>query len=270
MTIAYQIIDAFTSKAYAGNPAAVLCLPSRASGVAPPSDAWHLSLAREFNLAETAFLTELEDSTPTAPHYLIRWFTTVREFELCGHATLSSSSFLFTKFHPEAEGIAFETTMAGPLSAKRVAGGDKIELDFPADHQLLEFAPEGWVAADVVAAAEAANPAFVGKVLGWGRGKVLGWVIEIAADVKLEGISLDTKAFIPLGGYVVFTQAGTDPAGPHIKSRVIVPEENNLEDPVVRPLLCLLCFEHASSCKWLATSEAYSLGAAPPSHWTHS
>lgn len=76
MSLPYQVIDAFTSTAFAGNPAAVVLLPPESAGE-PRDDAWHLNVAREFNLAETAFLTQLEDHTEDKPSYLIRWFTTV-------------------------------------------------------------------------------------------------------------------------------------------------------------------------------------------------
>ena len=45
-------VDAFTDRPFAGNPAAICLL-----GEGPvPGDAWHQNLARELNLAETAFL----------------------------------------------------------------------------------------------------------------------------------------------------------------------------------------------------------------------
>jgi len=84
----------------------------------------------------------------------------------------------------------------------------KTKLDFPVDAPLTDSVPEGWVTGDVITAAEAANAGFVGKVLNWGRGKVLGWVVKVAADVQLEGVALDASGFRLLGGYVVFTQAG--------------------------------------------------------------
>ncbi len=47
----YQV-DAFTSKPFAGNPAAVCILTE------PQSDAWMQSVAHEMNLSETAFLSQ--------------------------------------------------------------------------------------------------------------------------------------------------------------------------------------------------------------------
>ncbi len=76
-------VDAFSDKAFAGNPAAVCLLP------APRDDAWMQSVAREMNLSETAFLVKQEDG------FDLRWFTPAVEVELCGHATLASAHVLW-------------------------------------------------------------------------------------------------------------------------------------------------------------------------------
>jgi PhzF family phenazine biosynthesis protein len=70
----YQV-DAFTSRRFAGNPAAVMPMKSFMS------DATMLAIARENNLSETAFLI------PESTDYRLRWFTPEVEVPLCGHAT---------------------------------------------------------------------------------------------------------------------------------------------------------------------------------------
>jgi PhzF family phenazine biosynthesis protein len=72
-------VDAFTDRAYGGNPAAVLVLPE------PADDRWMQAVAMEMNLAETAFLH------PEADGFRLRWFTPQTEVDLCGHATLASA-----------------------------------------------------------------------------------------------------------------------------------------------------------------------------------
>ncbi len=80
-------IDAFTDRAFTGNPAAVLL---DASGL---SDEQMQLIAREMNLSETAFVLPATDST----HDLeLRWFTPTKEVSLCGHATIAT-------FHALAE-----------------------------------------------------------------------------------------------------------------------------------------------------------------------
>ncbi|HTR00512.1 MAG TPA: PhzF family phenazine biosynthesis isomerase, partial [Candidatus Acidoferrum sp.] len=76
------VIDAFTSRLFHGNPAAVC-----------PLEAWlpeslMQQIAAENNLAETAFLV------PEGDGWRLRWFTPLVEIELCGHATLASAFVL--------------------------------------------------------------------------------------------------------------------------------------------------------------------------------
>ena len=111
-------VDAFTSRPFGGNPAAVV-----------PLEAWlpdetMLAIAAENNLAETAFFVKNGDS------FDLRWFTPVIEVPLCGHATLASSHVIFNELGYEAEVIKFTTRMRGDLSVSR--DGDKLVLDFPA------------------------------------------------------------------------------------------------------------------------------------------
>ncbi len=80
-------VDAFTDRAFTGNPAAVLL---DASGL---SDEQMQLIAREMNLSETAFVLPATDNT----HDLeLRWFTPTKEVNLCGHATIAT-------FHALAE-----------------------------------------------------------------------------------------------------------------------------------------------------------------------
>ncbi|MCX6121297.1 MAG: PhzF family phenazine biosynthesis protein [Ignavibacteriales bacterium] len=86
-TYRIKIVDAFTKKPFAGNPAGVVL---DANGLA---DSQMQLIARELNLSETAFI--LPATEPDA-NLRIRWFTTVGEVPLCGHATIAS-------FHALAE-----------------------------------------------------------------------------------------------------------------------------------------------------------------------
>ncbi len=111
----YQI-DAFASRAFEGNPAAVC-----------PLEAWlpdelMQSIANENNLSETAFFV------PTAKGYHVRWFTPSHEVDLCGHATLASAYAIFNILGYEENEIAFDSR-SGVLTVKR--NNDWLEMDFP-------------------------------------------------------------------------------------------------------------------------------------------
>ncbi|MES1990564.1 MAG: PhzF family phenazine biosynthesis protein [Pseudomonadota bacterium] len=113
----YQV-DAFASRAFEGNPAAVVPLTSWLA------DDVMQAIAAENNLAETAFFV------PEGGAYRLRWFTPAVEVPLCGHATLASAHVLFTHLGHEQAEIHFET-LSGRLTVKHE--GDKLAMDFPAD-----------------------------------------------------------------------------------------------------------------------------------------
>jgi PhzF family phenazine biosynthesis protein len=111
----YQV-DAFTSKVFSGNPAAVCPLESWLD------DNKMQSIATENNLSETAFFVRGDND------YEIRWFTPVAEVDLCGHATLASGYIIFNYLEPAADEIVFQSK-SGPLFVSR--SKKMIHLDFP-------------------------------------------------------------------------------------------------------------------------------------------
>jgi hypothetical protein len=122
-------VDAFTARAFAGNPAAVCVLPAPA-----PVD-WMQPVAAEMNLAETAFLVRRGDA------FDLRWFTPAIEVDLCGHATLASAHVLWQDGHLAPDADARFDTRSGRLTARRA--GDWIEMDFPAEPADPDPAPPG-------------------------------------------------------------------------------------------------------------------------------
>ena len=110
------IVDAFTSKPFSGNPAAV-CVTDR-----PLPDESMRNLAMENNLSETAYLLKEADG------YNLRWFTPGTEVDLCGHATLASSFVVLNFLEPERDAVRFHTR-SGLLTVRRT--GDLYRMDFP-------------------------------------------------------------------------------------------------------------------------------------------
>jgi PhzF family phenazine biosynthesis protein len=82
-------VDAFTNRAFRGNPAAVVPLQAWLD------DGLLLKVAAENNLSETAFFVPRDDlpggDLTGGGHYDLRWFTPRCEVSLCGHATLASA-----------------------------------------------------------------------------------------------------------------------------------------------------------------------------------
>jgi len=119
----YYVVDAFTDRAYAGNPAAVVFLP----GHDWPDKARLSAMAAEFNLAETAFVLEPALGGTRG----LRWLTPTVEVPLCGHATLGTAHALWhSGRQPLDQALHFET-LSGRLSCTRASDG-QISMDFPA------------------------------------------------------------------------------------------------------------------------------------------
>src|SRR5215470_15899050 len=112
-------IDAFTSKAFKGNPAAVCLLDE------PRPSEWMQNVAAEMNLSETAFVLPRSDGG-----FDLRWFTPAIEVPLCGHATLASAHALWETGRLAKDKEVRFHTLSGWLIARR--NGDRIEMDFPA------------------------------------------------------------------------------------------------------------------------------------------
>ncbi|MCX6829417.1 MAG: PhzF family phenazine biosynthesis protein [candidate division Zixibacteria bacterium] len=128
MKIPIYQVDAFTSKLFGGNPAAVC-----------PLEQWldmelMQNIAAENNLSETAFFV------PRGDHFELKWFTPRVEINLCGHATLASSHVIFNHLGHKGDTIEFQT-----LSGKLVASRDRdlISLNFPAYHAAPAEMPHG-------------------------------------------------------------------------------------------------------------------------------
>jgi len=117
-----RIIDAFTSRPFAGNPAAVCLLDTDAW----PDEAWMASVAAEMNLSETAFAYPLRDR-PDAD-WALRWFTPKVEVTLCGHATLATAHALHCDRGPGTVRFASR----GGVLVTHTTGDGTITMDFPA------------------------------------------------------------------------------------------------------------------------------------------
>jgi PhzF family phenazine biosynthesis protein len=123
----YQV-DAFTSKVFGGNPAAVCILSAWLD------DALMQRIANENNLSETAF------AVPVDERYQIRWFTPQVEVDLCGHATLATAHILFEYYDHPGDRVEFDSVHSGKLAVEK--SGGMLTLDFPADNVEETDVPE--------------------------------------------------------------------------------------------------------------------------------
>ena len=206
-------VDAFTRRAFGGNPAAVVPLESWLD------DSLLQAIAAEENLPATAFVA------PDGDELRLRWFAPASELELCGHATLATSHVLFNRLYPDRERLAF-VSGAGRLEARR--DGTRVTLDFPALPVQRERAPEE------VGAAIGVAPIEVWEAAG-GRGLA---VLADAAEVRDLRPNVAALTALPFSALIV-TARGFDGDCDFV-SRYFAPKHGIAEDFVTGSAHCVL------------------------------
>ena len=214
MPVRLTTVDAFTATPFAGNPAAVCLLP------APRDAAWMQAVAREMNLAETAFLLRQGEE------FGLRWFTPAVEADLCGHATLASAHVLWEDGHLPRQAEARFHTRSGLLRAARQ--DDWITLDFPATPP---------VPCDPVPEVVQAIPA---RIRLHARSR-FDYLVELESEAAVRALTPDLTLLARLGGTrgIIVTSRSTSP-GIDFVSRFFAPAAGIPEDPVTGSAHCAL------------------------------
>jgi len=202
-------VDAFTTRLFGGNPAAVMPM------AAFPDDAALQSLAAENNLSETAFLVAADGD------FRLRWFTPTTEVPLCGHATLASAAVVMERLEPQRTRVVFHTA-SGPLVVNRTDSG--YVMDFPSRPSRTVPAPPTLAAALGVAPVEVRDDGF--NIIA---------VFEHAAQVRTCVPDMAALARLDCAGVVV-TAAGDAPHD--FTSRYFAPAKGIPEDPVTGGAHC--------------------------------
>lgn len=214
MPQALYIVDAFTDRPLAGNPAAVVPLEM----VRP--DEWMQAIGNEMNLAETAFVQ---------PHpngdWNLRWFTPTVEVDLCGHATLASAFVLWHTGRADPNSVLRFHTRSGVLRCTKF--DDRIELDFPACPATACPVPPD------ITTMLGTTPTFVGA-----NGMDLLTVVADEQTVRSLKPNLSAIATLPVRGVIVTAKASTP--GLDFVSRFFAPQSGVPEDPVTGSAHCCL------------------------------
>jgi trans-2,3-dihydro-3-hydroxyanthranilate isomerase len=152
-TVAYEIVDVFTDRPFAGNPLAVVFGAEALAGDQMQA------LAREFNLAETVFVLPAE----AGGTYRARIFTPEAELPFAGHPSVGAAMTVVRRGLAEP-GQLVQECGAGPLSITVTGGsatltGGKPTLGAPLSAaELLDMV--GLTAEDF--AGDSASPAVAG------------------------------------------------------------------------------------------------------------
>lgn len=208
------VVDAFSSRAFAGNPAAVCVLQE------PTSETWMQSIAREMKHSETAFCVPLRDGG-----FELRWFTPQGEVRLCGHATLATAHVLWEEGWLPPMRVARFSTKSGHLTATPL--GRRIELDFPARVPSETHAPDGLLDA------LRAEPIWVGRDQD-------DFIVRLQDEVAVTTCNPDFRALARVETRGVAITALGSEEGVDFVSRFFAPRCGIDEDPVTGSAHCAL------------------------------
>lgn len=209
-SIETYIVDSFTDTPFKGNPAGVCILNS---------DLQYnkmLSIAKELNLSETAFIKKLEkDNT-----YSIRFFSPKTEIPLCGHATLASAKVIFDK--SDIKVVEFITTQN--LNLRIQKSGEEIIMEFPVYNLEPADAPEALLKA-----------LGINTIVNCAYNKETSiLLLEISCTQELSKLSPDYNLLIQshnsINGVLVTAPSNDDDFDFH--SRYFWPWSGSNEDPV--------------------------------------
>jgi predicted PhzF superfamily epimerase YddE/YHI9 len=241
--IPFVWVDSFTSEAFAGNPAAVCFLPGERDA------AWMQNVAREMNLAETAFLRPL-DGENGQREFELRWFTPAVEVDLCGHATLASAHALWESGRLAPTETARFRTRSGLLTAARdsagnggagnsdagnIGGGNTgngdggwIQMDFPLTKNDPVAPPDG-----LIDALGVGTPLYVGR-------SCFDYLVQVESEDILRGVAPDLRRLSAIEARgVIVTSKAADPDYDFV-SRFFAPRAGIDEDPVTGSAHCTL------------------------------
>jgi PhzF family phenazine biosynthesis protein len=214
MGLRLYVVDAFTDRPFAGNPAAVCVLDG------PRSADRMLRIAAEMNLSSTAFLV----ARPEPNEYDLRWFTPRLEMPLVGHSTLASAHCLWEIQRAKLTDALVFHSASGVLTCRCVDGW--ISMDFPA------IVPEPRDP-QPVATALRQTPAFVGFCDD-------KWLAELPNDQAVRALRPDMRRIGELGGQGLIVTARSSDAKFDFLSRVFAPGVGVPEDPATGLAACLL------------------------------
>ena len=207
------IVDAFSDRPFAGNPAGVVLLRDFAE------DGWMQLVAREINHAETAFAHPLPPGREA--DWALRWFTPTTEVDMCGHATLATAHVL--RETGSATGTVRFAARCGVLTA--TADDDaSITLDFPTSTLTPQETPadlSGVLGARVVSVHGTA--AHVGDLL-----------VELEDEKAVRALTPDLRALGKASrrGVIATAVAENPGRGYDFVSRCFFPNVGIDEDPV--------------------------------------
>lgn len=215
MPIDYEVMDVFTERRFAGNPLAVV---PDASGL---DAAAMQTIAREFNLSETAFVVP----TGSPGRFGLRIFTPAVELPFAGHPTIGTALALAMRDPGLSELVLHEGVGDVPV---RIHEG-RATLTSPKSPAPVATADRGAVARSL-----GVDESLLHGISGWSAG-VPFTCVELGEVAQLAAVALDLAAWRELlaatqaPSLYVYAPDGED--GRRLRARMFAPSMGVDEDP---------------------------------------
>ena len=212
MKIKIYQVDAFASKIFEGNPAAIC-----------PLDEWLddeilQKIAEENNLSETAFFVFSGNDIQ------LRWFTPLEEVDLCGHATLACAHVIYKHLGYTKAQINFQTKSGRLVVTENDSG---YSMDFPATEP-VELSEE--IPTNLIKGLSGIIPK---KVMS-----AFDYIIILNSEEDVRNLTPDLSMWLNIGlRGVVVTAQGNDV---DFVSRCFFPKLRVNEDPITGSAHCEL------------------------------
>jgi predicted PhzF superfamily epimerase YddE/YHI9 len=198
----YTVLNAFTTSPDHGNPAAVITLPPADKvnsndlfSAYPPTQALQ-KVATHLDYPMTAFLLPLG----VDGRYALRWIDPGTEVQLCGHATVALSEYLFSKDGAPGR-LELETVKHGKVISERLEnplskGDMRVALDFPEilGFRDIEKSSEEWSSIDK-GLAEVASKEIPISQLKKNDHYIIA-ELEAGFDMSAEGLPLNMEKLV--------------------------------------------------------------------------
>ncbi|WP_426358883.1 PhzF family phenazine biosynthesis protein [Pseudocolwellia sp. HL-MZ19] len=214
----YQI-DAFASKVFEGNPAAVCPLTQWLD------DDVLQKIADENNLSETAFFVISEGSIR------LRWFTPMEEVDLCGHATLAAAFVLYEYLDYTKPEVNFVTKSGELIVSKNEQG---FSMDFPASMPSIIEPPQALLAG-LGLNINTTDDVLPAKIMA-----AFDYVVVLNNEAEVRALKPDFSKWLALDLRGVVVTAVADDNAVDFVSRSFFPKLRVNEDPVTGSAHCEL------------------------------
>ncbi|KAJ7889783.1 hypothetical protein B0H14DRAFT_3429275 [Mycena olivaceomarginata] len=205
LDLEFQILNAFTTDVFGGNPAVVIFLKDQM----PPDD-----LLERINAnLNQPIVVYVSPPTSTSPPkegsavFGLRWFGPRNEVHICGHGTLAAAEAIFRQLDPAKNVTTLEfETLSGTLTAHRV--GEQIMMELPAGTTVPASTSETAVVQNIFARALGkasvdinyigyGGPGFSNYLLVEAELAPRTQILVVTSASRAEGIAYETRMFAP-------------------------------------------------------------------------